>query len=105
MKSRRKWPEQTTWVMRALGSAFHPDRVCEYTGLALHPFPIPSHPIPDIWPEPWAMGFWRADGLLRSVARVTPEEYAWLLANPAAYQAERAEFEAWRETFNTRKHV
>jgi hypothetical protein len=50
------------------------------------------------------MGFWRSDGVLRAVARVTPEEMAWLSANPAAYEAERAEFEAWRETF-TRKHV
>jgi hypothetical protein len=100
--SRRNWPQQTTWVMRQLGAAFHPDTVCEYTGLALWLHPIASHPIPGIWPEPWAMGFWRADGHLRAVCRVTPEEFAWLSANPAQYAAEHAEFEAWRSSF-TRK--
>lgn len=99
MTSRRKWPEQETWVMRQLGFAFHPDRVCEYTGLALHMHPIQCGTIPDVWPEPWQMAFWRTDGHLRAVCRVTPEEYAWLLANPAAYQAEHARFIAWRQQF------
>lgn len=85
--TRRNWPAQTTWLMRAMGPAFNPDRVCEYTGLALYPFPMP----PDL------MGVFRADGTLRACCPMTPEERAWIAANPVAYQAERAEFEAWRE--------
>lgn len=104
MTSRRKWPAQETWVMRKLGSAFNPDTVCEYTGLALWMFPVPHVPLHN-WPEPWAMAFWRADGMLKAVCRVTPEEYAWLSANPDAYQAERAEFEAWRGNLPRNKHV
>lgn len=100
--SRRNWPAQTTWVMRQLGAAFNPDTVCEYTGLALWLFPIRCGTC-EVRPEPWSMGFWRADGHLRSVCRVTPEELAWLSSNPEAYEKEHAQFSAWIET--TRKNT
>lgn len=75
--------------MRSLGAAFNPDTVCEYTGLALY-----MHPT--LGPAGWSMGFWRADGYLRAVDRCTPDEIAWLWANPAAYQQEHAQFMQWR---------
>ena len=92
--------------MRKLGDAFHPDMVDEYTGLALYMHPIRSHVIPGVWEIPWAMGFWRADGMLKAVCQVTPEEYAWLFHNPAQYAAEHAQFEVWRVSVQQpRKHV
>ena len=101
MKSRRLWPSQTTWVMRALGAAFHPDRVCEYTGLALHMFPIE---VGDGCPQ--FMGFWRTDGELCGAYPMTAEEKAWISANPEAYTGERIQFEAWlAQVRSTRKRI
>ncbi len=84
--NRRKYPRQETHVMRTFGTAFDPDRVCEYTGQPLHKFPIADN-----------MGYWRADGFLCGVYEMTPEEKAWIDANPAQYEAERANFQAWRK--------
>lgn len=100
--SRRKWPAQTTWVMRQLGEAFNPDAVCEYTGLALYMHPIRCGTC-EVWPEPWSMGFWRTDGHLRAVAKCTPAELAWLSSNPEAYEKEHAQFETWLRSTSTRK--
>jgi hypothetical protein len=99
MKTRRNWPSQTTWVMRQLGSAFNPDTVCQYTGLALHMFPME---VGD--GQPQFMGFWRTDGELCGCYPCTDEEKAWILSNPDSYNAERIQFEAWlREVRSTRK--
>lgn len=102
MKARRGWPAQETWVMRGFrnrGEAFNPDAVCEYTGQALHMFPVE---VGDCRPQ--LMGFWREDGELRGAYLATPEEKAWIEANPEAYKAEAVQFEAWlRQVRSTRK--
>lgn len=86
-----------TWVMRKMGDAWDPERFCPYTGLALWQFPTRSHPLPDIWPEPWAMGYFRADGVLMRVRRPTAAEWAWLEAYPAEYAKQAVAFHAWLE--------
>jgi hypothetical protein len=104
MKFRRKYPETQTWVMRDLRKAGIPydvDKVCQYTGLALHMFPME---VGDGCPQ--FMGFWRTDGELCGCYPCTPEEKAWILANPDAYTGERIQFEAWlRQVRATRKDI
>lgn len=86
-----------TWVMRKMGDAWDPERFCPYTGRTLWQFPIPSHPLPVIWPEPWAMGYWRDDGVLMRVRRPTVQEHAWLDGFPAEYAKQSVAFHAWLE--------
>jgi hypothetical protein len=100
MNHRRKWPAQETHIMRRLGAAFNPDTCCEYTGLALHLFPVE---VGD--GQPQLMGFWRTDGELCAAYNMTPEEKAWIFQNPDAYNAERNEFEAWLREIRTRKQT
>lgn len=79
-----------------MGAAFNPDTVCEYSGLALYMHPTCG-------PAGWVMGFYRADGYLRSVDRCTPDELAWIAANADAYQSEHRAFMNWRASFQPRK--
>lgn len=88
---KRQWPEQETWVMRQLGAAFDPDTMCEYTGRALHKFPCGVG----------YMGYWMACGTLRACRQLTPEESAWIVANPVPYQQQQAAFRTW--LLSTRK--
>ena len=76
-----------------MGSAFNPETCCEYTGQALWQFPASAALI----------GYWRADGELRAVRLMTPEELAWIAANPVQHQAQSASFNAWLAA--TRKDI
>lgn len=87
MNYRRKFPKQETWVMRKLGKDFNPDKVCPYTGKLIYPMPLP-HDITKTM-------FYRSDGARMGLVDSTPEEIAWIKANPEAWQKEIAEFDAW----------
>jgi hypothetical protein len=78
----------TTKVTRELGPAFDPETRCEYTGRRLWQFPISAR----------QMGYWREDRVLIEARAMTPEEKAWIAANPQAYARECAEFETWRNS-------
>ena len=86
----RHLPPTRTWVTTLLGASYDPEKVCEYTGLTLHQFPLGDD----------CMGYWRSDGHLLACRSMNPEEKAWLRANPIAYQSEKAEFDAWQKTFH-----
>jgi len=91
--SRRKWPEQETFVMREYrraGLRYDPETVCQYTGLALHQFPLE---VGDGLPQ--LIGYWRTDGELCGAYAMTEAEKAWIAANFAQYRQENARFESW----------
>jgi hypothetical protein len=81
--------------MARMGSAFNPETCCEYTGLQLWKFPLANGTGYFEGVDSWKMGYWRADGVLRACRHMTPEEKAWIEANPVQYQAESASFNAW----------
>lgn len=74
--------------MRQLGAGFDPERVCEYTGLALHQFPV-DHA------ERALMGYWRTDGFLCAVRPMTGGELLWIAENAARFEADRQAFKSW----------
>jgi len=78
-----------THVTRRLGLAFDSETCCEYTGLALWQFPLEVQGVPSL------MGYWRADGYLRRVRYLTPEELTSLFPDFQTYTAQRLAFEQW----------
>lgn len=83
-------PHGQTWVKRALGSAYDPDKVCPYTGRPLWPFPAPEGD-----PERWTIQYWREDGHLFRVRLMTQLERDWTVANWGQVQASAGRLKAW----------
>lgn len=74
-----------------MGAAFDPEKFCRYTGKRLYLCPLES-------PEAVRMAYWREDGNLCRVRDMSPEEKAWIDANPDLYQANQDRFGKWLAT-------
>lgn len=81
-------PHGQTWVKRKLGPAYDPDTTCPYTGFRLWPFAAVDC-------RPWRIEYWREDGHLFRVRRMTEAEGMYTMANFATVAAKRAQLQGW----------
>lgn len=93
----REWQklldEMQTWVMRAMGPSYDPEKHCPYTGRRLWKCPIQDH-----------LGIHNMIGYFREpnayLFRCRPMdagELQWVARNPEAMKASLAKFNAWRD--------
>lgn len=81
-------PYGDTWAKRKLGAAYDPEKHCAYTGRSIYPHPS----------LPGSMFYWRDDGHLYRSRAMTPEEAAWVAANPAEFARVDLSFRGWLES-------
>jgi len=91
-----------TWIERKYGEDFDPESMCPYTGLSL--FKQPTHAgIPNRAGWQWLMGYWREDGELMRVRKLTPAERDWIRDEPEQFTSDCAGFLKWLRKVRRKK--